>query len=185
MIKKQMVRDLMTPIENFHRISKDASLIDAILVLESAQKDMAAGKANQRIVVVENEKGEVVGKISPSNVIRGLEPGYENIVSLSRESRAHAVDYVINTMKYHALLWSKPTEDICATVKDVKVKDFYNQPTEGQTIQIDDTLDKALHCIVLGRHRSLFVMDRGKVVGLLQFSKVYSEICEQVKQCTF
>lgn len=183
-MKNVLVRDIMTPIEKFHRISVNATLIEAIQALESAQDDLLSGKTKQRVVVVEDEKGEVIGKISPSNIIRGLEPGYDNILSLGKDSRAHAVDYVINTMRYQALLWSTPLEDICATAKDVKVRKFFNRPTEGQTVQAGDTLDMALHRFLLGRYRSLFVMEQGKLVGLLLFAKVFREISAQVKQCT-
>lgn len=184
-MKHVFVRELMTPIEKFHRISVNASLFEALQALQSAQDDLLTGKTKQRVVVVENDKGEVIGKISPSNLIRGLEPGYDRILTLGKDSRAHAVDYVINTMQVQTMLWSTPLKDICATVKDIKVGDFYNRPTEGQTVQIDDTLDTALHRFVLGRYRSLFVLDQHKIVGMLLFAKVFRAIGEEIKQCTF
>jgi len=174
------VRALMVPSGKFPTIRDTATFSEAVLALEQAQQDYQTGKCEQRILLVQDQSGKVVGKLSPTDVIRGLEPDFDRIVN-PKASSFISSGYVIDAMKDLARLWSTPLDDLCATAKDVRVKDFLRKPAPSQVIGIDDTLNSALHRFVLLRHDSLFVTEGNRLVGLLRFSDVYREIGRRIK----
>jgi predicted transcriptional regulator len=179
-----LVRDLMTPLEQISTIVESASLADAIIALETVNKNPLHGGSNQRVVVVVDQQGAVIGTITPFSIVRGIESGYDKIISLDAGNVAHEVDYVINKMKQQVSLWAIPLADICASTKGVKVSNFANRPSEDQTINVDDTLEVALQRFVNARYTTLFVVDKEKTVGLLLFSNVFGAIANGVKACT-
>jgi len=176
----QAVRDLMTPIGKFPRINDSATFAAAVLALEQAQQDYLSGRKEQRILLVQGADGKILGKLSPTDLIRGLEPNFDNVVD-PRASSFISTGYVIDAMKDLKLLWSKPLDDLCTTAKDVKIADFLRKPGHSQIIEAGESLNMALHRFVLYRHDSLFVMEDGKLVGLLRFSDVYREISRRMK----
>ncbi|RPJ12936.1 MAG: hypothetical protein EHM37_08220, partial [Deltaproteobacteria bacterium] len=78
-MEKMKMRDLMVPVEKFPKISDRASFYEALSALERAQETFLAGKSEQRILLVENEEGKVIGKLSPIDLLRGLERNYGRV----------------------------------------------------------------------------------------------------------
>lgn len=184
MVERTVVRDLMTPVGNFPRISQDVTFGAAVAALDKAQEEFVAGRAKQRILLVEDEQGRIVGKLSPMDVMQGLEPGYVRMMDTDN-LRFRDVDYVVRTMQEQTRLWAKPFEDLCKTAQDVQVREFLRKPSESTLIKAEDSLDAAFHRFVVGRHDSLFVKEGKELVGLLRFSDVYREVSRRIKDvCT-
>jgi len=182
-MKKNKIRDAMVPVADFPRISDEATFSEAVLALEKHNAAFLAGQAKQRITLVYDAQNRIVGKLTPMDVIRGLESGYGKMpVDISYSSFASTYQHVMETAQEQAtMLWSKPMDDLCKAVQNVKVKDFLRNPTEAQVVNIDDSLSEALHRFVLGRNDSLFVTDNGHLVGVVRFSDVYQGILYQIK----
>ncbi len=183
-MEKMKVRDLMVPADKFPKISETASLFDAVSALENAQEEFLAGKAPQRILLVENEKGQVIGKISPIDLFKGLEKNY-NKVNVEETLDKFGLKYIWSAMRKDYNLWESPFKDLCRKAGDVHVKDFVNIPNEGQSVNQEDSLAKCFHLFVVNRHDTLFVMDNKKFIGMLRFSDVYKEVSQTMKECTF
>jgi CBS domain-containing protein len=66
----------------------------------------------------------------------------------------------------------------------VKIESFIKLPTPDHMVRADDSMDKAFHLFVLGRHDSLFVTDGGAIVGVIRFSDVYREIVHSMRECS-
>ncbi len=178
---EEKVRDFMVPVKKFPMIPDSATFAGAILALEKAQEDFLAGRRETKILLVYDQDKKVVGKLSPIDVVRGLEPNYEKLIDESTHSYVRNFDYVIKAMREKAILWSKPLDDLCAKAKDVRVKDFLRRPSASQIVQADDTLNLAFHHFVIAKHDSLFVLEQQKLVGMLRFSDVYKEIIRRMK----
>ncbi len=181
-MEKMKVRELMVPVDHFPRISSDAAFHEALLALEEAQKKYLSGEGRQRIVLVEDKEGNVVGKVSPIDLIRGLEKNYDNVMVEKTISR-FGLGFAKKSMEEEYRLWQTPFKDLCRKAVNVKIKDFIKIADEGQTVKIDDPLARAFDCFVMGRHDSLFVLDGDKIVGLLRFSDVYNRVGEAMKEC--
>ena len=79
MMEKMMVSELMRPIDEFPSISSQATFLEAVETLEKADQEFKSGKSPQRILLVYDMNGKIVGKMSPMDVVQGLEPKYLNI----------------------------------------------------------------------------------------------------------
>ncbi len=178
---QERIKDYMVAIDEFPIILDTATFIDAYLALEKAQADYQAGIRKQRIVLVRDSSSRIVGKLSPLDLIRGLEPDFDSVVKVMPSTKAAAVDYVIKAMRQSATLWSKPLEDLCGKAKSVMVREFLRHPQVTQVVQANDTLNDALHHFVIGGHDSLFVNDGTTLVGILRFSDVYRFIGDKIK----
>jgi len=174
------VKDLTVPIGKFPLISETATFAGAVMALERAQEEFLTGKREQRILLVCDGDNKIVGKLSPIDVVRGLEPDFDSVVDPTA-SGFISTGYVIDSMKDLSLLWAKPLDDLCRTAKDIRIKDFIRHPGPSQVIEAEDSLNMAFHRFVIFRHDSLFVMDNGKLSGLLRFSDVYREIARRIK----
>jgi CBS domain containing-hemolysin-like protein len=183
-MEKMTMRDLMVPTDDFPKISDTASLYDALTALEKAQEAFLSGKSPQRILLVENQKGQIIGKISPIDLFRGLEKKY-NEVNVEKTLDKFGLKYIWSGMRKDFNLWESPFRDLCRKAADVHVKDFVNIPNEGQSVNSEDSLSKCFHLFVVNRHDTLFVMDNNAFIGMLRFSDVYKEVSQTMKECTF
>jgi hypothetical protein len=182
-MEKMNVSELMRSVEEFPRISSNATLAEAVGALEKAQKDFASGLKPQRILLVLNETGKIVGKISPMDVVQGLEPGYDKIDSLKTTSPYHLGQKTLDAMKEQFRLWQKPLSDMCKKAYSVKIEKYVKMPNPDQMVNADDKMDNAFHLFVVGRHDSLFVKDGQEIVGLIRFSDVYRKIAQTLREC--
>ncbi len=176
------IRDIMTPIDQFPRISYRTTFYEALLAMEKAQEEFLSGRAKQRILVVENDREDVVGKLSPMDLLRGLEPSYNKIDESDLSSR-FGLGYVVKSMKDELRLWQKPLGDLCHKAQDLKVEDILKLPVPGRQVSIRDTMDEAFHRFIMGGHDSLFVMEGDRIIGLLRFSDVHRAISKVMKAC--
>lgn len=178
------VMDLMVPVEKFPRISEKSSLYEALSALESAQEAFLAGKAEQRILLVENAKGEIVGKISPIDLVRGLENNYTR-VNFEQTMTNMGFKYIADSMLKEYNLWESPFKDLCRKAGSVHIKDFVNIPSDAQMVKAEDGLAKCFHLFIMNRHDTLFVFKDKKLVGMLRFSDVYRKVSQTMKACSF
>jgi hypothetical protein len=183
-MEKMKVRDLMRPVNAFARISSDASFQEAVDALEKAQAAYTAGKASQRIMLVEDGAGKIVGKLSPMDVVQGLEPNYSKFDSLKGNSRLGLTAGMLESMKEQFRLWEKPLSELCRKANDVKIENFIRLPTPDHMVGANEKMDKAFHLFVAGRHDSLFVKEGEQIVGLIRFSDVYKKIVQTMRECS-
>lgn len=181
-MEKMHVRDLMVPADRFPKISYRASFYEAVRTLETAQQKYMAGEAKQRILLVEDDDHRIIGKLSPIDLLRGLETNYSRVVAENTLSR-FGFSNIWKTVQEDFNLWGDPFHDLCRKAAEVQVKDFLKGPSEGQTVAVDDLMAKCFHLFVMNRHDSLFVIDGDQIVGLLRFSDVYLEVSKTMKEC--
>lgn len=181
-MEKMIVRDLMVTTDRFPKISDQATFYEGLLTLESAQENFLSGKSEQRILLVENDKGKIISKISPVDLIRGLETNYNRINSEATVKR-FGLHHVWEAMKKDYNLWENPFRDLCKKAGDVRIKQFIKAPDDGQCVGPEDPLSKCFHLFVMHRHDSLFVIEGKDIIGLLRFSDVFKEVSKNIKLC--
>jgi predicted transcriptional regulator len=182
-MEKMKVKELMRPVEEFPRISRQATFFEAVEALEKAQQEFSSGKAPQRILLVYDEAGKIVGKLSPMDVVKGLEPNYDKIDSLKTISHYRLAPGTLESMKEHFRLWQRPLADLCTKAYRVKIESFIRMPTPDHMVKADDRMDNAFHLFVVGRHDSLFVREGEEIVGMIRFSDVYRKIAQTLREC--
>lgn len=177
-----LVRDLMVPAERFPTISSQARFYDALEALENAQAKYLSGESEQRILLVQDENNKVIGKLSPFDLLRGLESNYSRVDAEQVLSR-FGLSRIWQSVQKEYHLWESPFRDLCRKAEEVRVRDFVKGLSEGQSVGMQDTMAKCFHLFVMGRHDVLFVVKGDEVLGLLRFSDVYRKVSETVKAC--
>lgn len=183
-MEKMKVHELMRPVEEFPRISSRATFVEAVEALAAAEKEYRDGRAKQRILLVCDDDGRIIGKLSPMDVLQGLEPKYEGIQSLENFPHYRLAPSPVESLKEELKVWERPLSELCRKAVAVKIEHFVKLPTPDHMVNADDYMDKAFHLFVVGRHDSLFVTAGEAVVGVILFSDVYREIVHTLRECS-
>jgi len=203
-MKRVKVKELMIPLEEYAVVSDDATLYEAVTALEEAQRrfyqqsfqpraqqDEGRGHPfvnrghgyQHRAVLVKDKTGNIVGKLSQLDLLRGLETGYNRIGDLSLSSRSGLNPEFVKSLLKQYSLFQDPLDHICSKANNIKVRDVMYTPTEGEYVKVDDTLDHAIHQLLMGHHQSLLVTEGTKIVGILRLVDVFAAVCEAIKSC--
>jgi hypothetical protein len=177
------VRDLMIPVERYSTIADTATLYDAVLKLEQSERDYEAGQCPHRALLVKDSSGEVIGKIGKIDVLRSLEPKYTELGDLKKVSGFGLSAEFLKSVMDKFELWETPLDDLCRKAGDLNVGDIVASPLEGETVEVEATLNRAVHQIILGHRQSLLATSGSRVVGILRLVDVFDEITKRIKLC--
>ena len=84
----------------------------------------------------------------------------------------------------HLSLLDGAMVNICRKAGETKVVNFVVKPGEGEFVDIDASIDEAIHQLVMGQHQSLLVTDKsGDIVGILRLTDVFSVISNTMHEC--
>ena len=176
-MKSVTVKDLMVPLADYASVSQEATLYEAVLALDEAQKRLHRDRHPHRAVLVLDEEGLAIGKLSQWDFIRALEPRYSDILDSESLARFGISSRFIGSVLKDQGLWQQPLDNLCQRASQIRVKDVMYTPAQGEYVQEDATLDEAIHQLVIGHHQSLLVTGASNVVGVLRLSDVFSEVC--------
>lgn len=184
-MKSITVKDLMVPLAEYAIVPEEATLGEAILALEKAQKEFDPSRHRHRAILVLDMNKKVVGKISMLDVLRGLEPKYGKIEHTGMLSRAGFSPDFLKSMLDQYALWAEPLKDICGKAAGLKVRHFMYTPSEGEYVDEGATLGQAIHQLVMGHHHSLLVTRGDEIVGVLRLTDVFVAISDLIQTCEF
>ncbi len=178
------VKDRMVPLQDYATVNQDADLQQAVVALAEAQEKWGKGGYPHRAILVLDASGRVIGKLSQWDVIRALEPKYDQLFDFERLSRfGFNPSYIKGIVKEHNL-WEHPLDDICRVAARTKVVDIMYTPQSAEYVEEGTSLVEAIHQIIMGNHQSLLVTNQaGGIVGILRMSDVFEEICERISVC--
>lgn len=182
-MKSQTVKDLMIPLSEYVTVEEDATLFDAVMALEKAQAAFDQTRYRHRALLVLNGERQVIGKISQLDVLKALEPKYEQMLEGAGISHSGLTREFMKSLMANYDLWSGAMSDICRKAAALKVKDFMHEPTEGEHVEEDATLNEAIHQLVMGQHQSLLVTRKSQIVGILRLTDVFSAVCRAIQAC--
>lgn len=182
-MKSYIVKDLMVPLSEYATVHDDATLYEAVLSLEKAQEEFDRNRYCHRAILVLDKTQKVVGKISQLDVLKALEPKYNDMLD---GHGLHSFGFKNNFMQsilkdYH--LFEDPMKDICKKAGQQDVKNFMCTPTEGEYVDAKATLDMAIHQLVLGKHQSLLVTEGSDIIGVLRLTDVFVAVYDAMRAC--
>ena len=178
-MKTIYVRDIMVPLSDYATVSKDATLMEAIQAIQRKDEDKLYF---HRSVLVLDDKGEVIGKISQIDILRSLEPNYFQIGEDLDLGRFGFSSSFMKAIRREFKLWERPVTEICRTAKTMRAADVMYTPADHQRVRESDTLDGAMHQIVLGRHQSLLVTRDKKIVGILRSTDAFNALYDMIEE---
>lgn len=185
-MKSKLVRDVMVSPSAFATVSDTATLLEVVNALRKAQTDV---DRPQTILVIDGSN-RIAGSVNPHDVIEALEPNYVTMRDSVQKGALHRVgfsdDFVTSTIEqYH--LWEKALENLCAKALNRKVGEFMHAPHQDEFVNVDASLDEAIHRLILGRHHALLVTGQQhphEIVGVLRLTDVFGFIGDAMQTCT-
>lgn len=181
-MKQIQVKDIMVPVSEYATVYEDATLYEALLVLEKSKILFQQNKDRHKAILIKSRADDsVVGKMGQLDVIRVLEPKYETIFQQTPLSKFGLGREFMEIMMDHYKLWDESLGTICRSMGRKKVSDLMYTPTEGECVNVNDNLSKGVHQLVMGHHQGLLVMDGTDIVGVLRLSDVFDEVCSIMK----
>jgi CBS domain-containing protein len=182
-MKTKTVKDIMTPLSEYGTISVEATLYEAAMALETAQQEFNGDHVRHRLLLIVDEPGRVVGKLSQLDVLRALEPKGEHIEN-SRSLRRFGIsrDY-LRPMLVQCRFWEQPLMDLCKAAGTLKVKRLIHTPMEGEFVDENASLAEAIHQLALEHHQSLLVTRGKEIVGILRQRDMFGEVVATLSAC--
>ena len=176
------VKDLMVPLEGYATVPQEATLREAVLALEKAQTTLDPSRHKHRAILVLDESGNVVSKITMKNILVALEPNYGKVEGMEVLERSGYSPDLIRSMLEDDALWAEPLQFVRERATNLKVGDFIQAPSEGEFIDENATLGEAIHQLVVYPFLSLLVTSGDTVVGILRLSDVFTKICDIIEK---
>lgn len=177
------VKDIMVPLAEYATVSTEATLFEAVIALEEAQRNFGKDRYKHRAILVYDEKKKIVGKLSQLDVLRSLEAGYSRIGDIKAISHSGFSQDLIKSLMEKYDLWQTPLEDICRKGYQIKVKAIMYTPGQGEYVDQDASLNEAIHQLIMGHHQSLLVTAGKDIVGILRLTDVFSQVTDAMKSC--
>ncbi len=182
-MKNITVKDLMVPISEYAKVPLGTTLFEATLVLEQAQEAYDHSKYQHRAILVLDENGKVVGKISQLRLLKALETGKSNTEEIDQLIQFKFGEAYIEEQREKIRLDSKLlSEEALATASMRKVETFMQQLTPGEYVNESCSLDMAIHKLVAGTHLSLLVTRNEEIIGILRMSDVFAATFHAMKK---
>ena len=170
----------MIPAEEYCRVKKETTLYEAMaqLVIQGKEKGLAHP---HRDLLVEDDEGNIIGKVTMLDIFKSMEPGYFKMDYKSHPS-VLSKEYV---QKVYAdfNLWSEPLLTLCQKCASLKVEELMHSPRKSEVISEEDSIDKALHSFVLGLHQPILVHKEGKVTGVLRLGDIFENVRKAILSC--
>ncbi|MGD9974992.1 MAG: CBS domain-containing protein [Desulfatirhabdiaceae bacterium] len=176
------VKELMVPLSDYATVDENALMFEAVLALEHSRERFDHNKLKHRAVIVTNNRKQVVGKIGYLDFLQSLEPGYSVIPEMEHMGSSFTPEFLRSQLQKYAL-WQTPLNDLCGKAAHCQVKEFMHIPAEAEYIDADDSLDQAIHQLILTRVQSLLVKSGQDVVGILRLSDVAETLLAMIREC--
>jgi CBS domain-containing protein len=180
-MKTIAVKELMVPLEAYATVHREATLREAVLALEEAQMTLDPSRHKHRAILVLDQAGKVVSKITMKNILLALEPNYGKVEGMGVLERSGFSPDLIKDMLETNALWAEPLQFFSERAARLKVSDFIHAPAENEYIDENATLGEATHQLIVQPYLSLLVTSGGEVVGILRLSDVFAKICDIIK----
>ena len=175
------IKELMVPISEYATVSHTASLWETMRSLENAKKKFDDRPYRHRSVLVLNDAGRVIGKVSQVDIMRALEPNYKSIGSDISLSRFGFSATFITAMESQYNLWKRSADKILDDLDSIRVTDVMYKPADHEHVKASDDLTSAIHQFVMGRHQALLITEKKRIIGILRSTDAYNALYEWIE----
>ncbi len=184
-MESERVKEMMIPLAEYATVSEDANLLETVMALDRSQEGFDQTGHRHRAILVLDQNGHIVGKVSQHDILIALELNYKKIEENEKSvlGRFGLSNMFIKYAMKEYNLWNKPLDHLCKKAIQRNVKEFMYTPTEGEFIDENETMNNAVHKLIIGKHHSLLVTNRGKIAGVLRLSDVFETITDELKKC--
>lgn len=178
----ERIKDIMVQASELSFINTNASLGEAILALGQVVEGFKSGRRCSRVLIVRDDNGRMVGKLSPVDMLRGMEDNSAP-VDVNVSSHIGRVSHVIESCTAQMRQASRPWDDLGTVARSKKVSDVMQKLGKSQIISQDESPNEAIHRFAGNSYNNLFVADdEQNLVGVLDRANFYSAMMDKVRQ---
>src|SRR3972149_5414043 len=154
-MEKKHVKDIMIPLKDYAVVSQDATIGEALKIMKESSERLSPEKVRHLGILVKDEEGNIVGKLTQADILRGLVPDYKDIGGsrLSPIMRGEMGEIMTH-------ISDKTFLGRCKSQKDKKVRDLMT--TVALSVDVNKGLGHALHIMQTTGHIGLLVTGEGK-----------------------
>jgi len=172
----------MVPISEYATVRVGTTLTDALLALENAQRAYKESPYQHRAILVLDENGHVIGKISQMRILKAIMPDYEfdsRIEDLKKFNFSEP--YISRVREHNQIRGGILKKDILAKAAEMKVEEFMQTPTRGEYVSEESSIDTAIQQLVSGgTHLGLLVTREREIVGILRIADVFAVVSQEI-----
>jgi len=173
-MKMTRAGDLMIPLEKYPHIPHWFTLKQAMVEMENSELEIDGRKSLPRVVLVFDEKYQLVGMLRRRDILRGLEP--EFLVEKPLEYRKKLFDVKVDP-QLSEISYDRILEGVRARA-DRQVSDVMI-PVAG-TADFNDHIIKVVYEMNANKFSLLPVLKDGRVVGIVRTVDVFREFAKLV-----
>ena len=177
---EKKVKDLMLALSEYAVVDEDATVLDAFRVLQKSQEALPAGRHAHRSVLVQNRRGEIVGKLHHFAFLRALLPERKAMVTRDLMDRAGVGDDLRDGSMRMLDFLTADLVNVGERVGHVTVRDVYT--TTNISIDEEAPLSDAIAKFLDHQTLSLLVARGNQTVGILRLSDFFDELSRQILQ---
>lgn len=185
------ITHLIISLDDYAVISKDATLYDATQALEDSHEKFLStwhahgdSRYKHRAVLISDEKGDIVGRLSQYDMIKGLEPKYDQIGDDERLQRFGISHTFMHEQMQLYGLWQQPLNSICRKAYSILVKDIMEPITNDQYIDVNASINEAIHAFIINKRQLLLVRRKSETIGVIRLTDIFLEVCLTIKSCS-
>lgn len=176
---EKTVRDIMLSLEEYATIGSGHTIREALFALSKAQLGLTCDRHQHRAVLVLDDEGDVIGKLSHWAILRSLEPevlGKEDEAALDRVGLSTEF---IGRLKREARASEMSLRQMCRAAARVRVEDAMVPISDS--IEEEASLTDAIRRMVQCREQSLLVRRQGRAVGILRLADLFEEVADLIR----
>lgn len=178
------VKDIMSRIEEYNTVQEDDRLCDALKILGENHQKIQAGESGSfhKTLFVKNPAGQIVGKLSIFDLIRGLVPESAKKMDLSHlhyrtlSLRAGQVEREIAAIQERFQWLEHSFFDLVKAETHKTVKEVMS-PVHP-LLEEEDTINKAVYLMFKENIRQPLVVREGRIVGVVSLMCILPEILD-------
>ena len=179
MEKELTVGQVMAPIEEYNTVAAEAPLCDALFILKANLKKIESGEKGRfhKTLFAVDPSGQIIGKLSIFDLIRGLvperakEPAVSRTFYRSLSERQLNVADEIGKIKERFDWLDHTFLDLVKAETQKKVKEVMS-PIHP-LLEEGDTLNKAVYVMFKENIRQPLVVRDGRIVGVINIMDIF------------
>lgn len=184
MAETKTVKEIMSPIEEYDMVQEDDRLCEALRIIRDNHRKIEShqGGNYHKTLFVKDSAGNIVGKLSVYDLIRGLVPESVRKAGDPKEryrgishKEAETAEEIAEVQERFQWLETSFFE-LVQKESQRKVKDVMS-PIHP-LLKEDDTINRAIYVMFRENIRQPMVVREGKIVGVVAIMDIFPELLE-------
>lgn len=164
------VRDIMISIDDYPTLRQDATLYDALNVLDQARVKSTENEEPFKAVLVKDINGRIIGKAGLLSLIMAMN---SCLINKNIKSKYNVSNEEIDAVRDQMDFWKDNLRELSFDAETIMIKDIM-QPVEN-CIDINAKVDDAINKLSIYNTISILVIDGTKIVGIIRLSDIFNE----------